>query len=405
MADTSKIIHNHNLGNLGADSRDGLSLEKVDDFLGFWYNGYHSFDLGIKRVSDGSRYSENLLPSLQDKTVQIPGGDGMYFFGSYYAQRQITISIAFDSMTELQMRKLRQMLSTREPKPLVFYETPYKQYLAKPSASNQNLKYVCFDDDGKRIYRGEGTINFVCYYPFATARHWKLDGFGLNNSIWEKVNINEWKDASGLPATIEDGLSQKIQKLNGYRVKGDKKGCYHWNVPFWSRVETRKRQTGANANWIWHMFFRLINPGDFETPFVLQMNTFGQQVFSISLVNSTEILKTFTVELPKALGNSAHIVIDSGKNLIYERGKPSIALTCPKTGEFFNIPVVKKTDSPLWLKIGYSNAIGYSKTASGSASAQTWGAKDKIDSGRYEDTTYPSEGKDGTKLQMAFRYL
>ena len=54
------------------------------DYIGFYFNGYHSSELGIVRVSDGSRFNENLLPTIQDKTVQIPGGDGMYHFGSYY---------------------------------------------------------------------------------------------------------------------------------------------------------------------------------------------------------------------------------------------------------------------------------------------------------------------------------
>ena len=46
------------------------------DFIGFTYNGFPSSDLGIMRVSDGSRFNENLLPTMQDKTAQVPGGDG-----------------------------------------------------------------------------------------------------------------------------------------------------------------------------------------------------------------------------------------------------------------------------------------------------------------------------------------
>ena len=55
------------------------------DYLGFTYNGFHSSDLGIVRVSDGSRYSENLLPSFQDKTVTVPGKDETYYFGSFFS--------------------------------------------------------------------------------------------------------------------------------------------------------------------------------------------------------------------------------------------------------------------------------------------------------------------------------
>jgi hypothetical protein len=55
-----------------------------NDFVGFTFNGIHSSELGILRTSEGSRFNENLLPTIQDKTVQVPGGDGTYYFGSYY---------------------------------------------------------------------------------------------------------------------------------------------------------------------------------------------------------------------------------------------------------------------------------------------------------------------------------
>jgi hypothetical protein len=32
--------------------------------------------------------------------VQIPGGDGTYYFGSYYTQKQFDIPFAFDALTE-----------------------------------------------------------------------------------------------------------------------------------------------------------------------------------------------------------------------------------------------------------------------------------------------------------------
>ena len=53
------------------------------DFIGFSFDDVHSSDLGVLRVSDGSRYNEYLLPTSQDVTVQVPGGDGTYYFGSY----------------------------------------------------------------------------------------------------------------------------------------------------------------------------------------------------------------------------------------------------------------------------------------------------------------------------------
>jgi hypothetical protein len=34
------------------------------DFIGFTFGGIHSSKLGLVRVSDGSRYNEDLLPPL-----------------------------------------------------------------------------------------------------------------------------------------------------------------------------------------------------------------------------------------------------------------------------------------------------------------------------------------------------
>lgn len=164
----------------------GIALK--GDFIGFWIDDIHSSELGIIRTSDGSRFNENLLPTIQDKTVQVPGGDGFYYFGSYYTQRPFNIPIAFDNMEESQFRRLKQILGSKKMVKLVFDEAPYKYYSVK-STGTPTLKYICFDvevdnqggsvDDvyaqtstaaTKRVYKGEGTLSFVAYDPFGYAR-------------------------------------------------------------------------------------------------------------------------------------------------------------------------------------------------------------------------------------------
>jgi hypothetical protein len=39
-------------------------LDFKGDYMGFTYNHVHSSELGIVRVSDGSRFNENLLPTM-----------------------------------------------------------------------------------------------------------------------------------------------------------------------------------------------------------------------------------------------------------------------------------------------------------------------------------------------------
>lgn len=167
-----------------------MAIALKGDFIGFSFNGYRSEDLGIMRVSDGSRYNEDLIPTTQDKTVQVPGGDGFYYFGSNYTQRQFSINIAFDELTEKQLRELQQVFGTKELGKLIFDERPYKYYMVK--SGKPQLKYICFGREGEvRTYKGEGTLTFTAYYPFAKSIYKFLNEYSDKNK-------DEWKEASGM---------------------------------------------------------------------------------------------------------------------------------------------------------------------------------------------------------------
>ena len=169
-----------------------MAIALKGDFIGFSFNEHRSESLGIVRVSDGRRYNEDLVPTTQDKTVQVPGGDGFYYFGSDYTQRQFSINIAFDELTEKQFRELQQVFGTKELGKLVFDERPYKYYMVK--SGKPQLKYICFGKEGEaRTYKGEGTLTFTAYYPFAKSI------FKFLNEYNDK-NKDEWKEASGMKA-------------------------------------------------------------------------------------------------------------------------------------------------------------------------------------------------------------
>ena len=192
------------------------------DFLGFTFNNIHSSDLGIFRVSDGSRYTENLFPTIQDKTVQRPGADGMYYYGSFYTQRSINLSIAYEDLTDEQLRRIKQLFSDKNPRDLIFDEMPYKVYKVKATGT-PNLKYVCFDKPKEsdwrdreidvgikskeqlygvgakvttgRVYKGEGQLNFVAYEPFARSRYKYLDEYVFKNvPEWGSMDDNNAND-------------------------------------------------------------------------------------------------------------------------------------------------------------------------------------------------------------------
>lgn len=175
-------------------------------FIGFTFNGIHSSEVGLVRQSDSDRYTDNLIPVYNDKTVAIPGGDGTFYFGSNYTQRVFDFSIAFDFLTEDKLRGMRQLLGDKQVHPLIFDEYPFKTYMGKISG-NPSIKMLCFEEEGQRVYKGEGTISIVCYNPFGECPpQKKFENYytstwypNLGYKTTETENeISEWWDASGL---------------------------------------------------------------------------------------------------------------------------------------------------------------------------------------------------------------
>ena len=191
-----------------------------NDFIGFSFqpiiNGVpqeeiHSSDLNILRVSDGSRYSENLLPTMKDQTAEIPGGDGMYWWKTNNTQRNFTVNIAFDSVTESNRRKIMKLFDGRNLGYLVFDEMPFKRYTVK-STGTPNIKFICFEENEQRIYKGEGTLTFVAYYPYAISVEKYLDNFVGNRY----ANKSKWAAASGMKTTqgSYDGTGTSVTVYN-----------------------------------------------------------------------------------------------------------------------------------------------------------------------------------------------
>lgn len=276
------------------------SLGFRTDFIGFTFCGYHSFyDLGFYRVSDGNRYNDYLVPNFQDKTAQVPGGDGTYFFETNYTQKTFAINIAFDTLTETQFRNLRWFFDKNKMGSLIFDESPYKAYNAKVQSPPQ-IKYICFDEGGQRIYKGEGSINFICYYPYARSTFRYLDEYNpeFNN------NIDEWRATCGMKENDGDEYDQ----INNSVVK-------------------------------------LFNPGDIEADFTAY---YGISSFptglTISQDNVTKGILHFKTGVTPKKNNDAYIRINSKTHLLegyddYFVSTGSLYNDIITSGDFFKIPL------------------------------------------------------------------
>lgn len=173
-------------------------------FLGFSFNNIHSSVIGITRTN-GDRYETKLIPTLKDRTADKVSTDGQFFYGSTYQKREFTVNFAFEEMTESQMNTIKRSWNDKKIHDLIFDETPYKVYSAKITG-NSLLKHLAFtEQDGSRVYRGEGSFVFTCYFPFARSRYEYQEDYTVDN-------IHEWVDSSEF-STLEDDAGITVNSL------------------------------------------------------------------------------------------------------------------------------------------------------------------------------------------------
>lgn len=282
------------------------------DYIGFTYNGVHSSTLGIMRTSDGSRYSDNLLPTSQDKTAVRSGADGTMYWGSNYTQKPFSVSYAFDALTEAQLGQLKAVFGDKGVHELIFDETPYKVYRAKVTGT-ASISYLAFEEgvDG-RLYKGSGSLQFTCYDPYAHSRA----KFG---DEYTEDNKNEWFAAS----RMKSARGQLDEYISSSRT------------------------------------FNLYNAGDIETDFKLMIAS--DEAARCKYISIDGDILSFDNGITKKDGDS-YILINSAINLI-----EGLDANYKKTGriyneyitggDFFKIPCGEST-----LNISSDNALTASTT-------------------------------------------
>jgi len=170
------------------------------DFLGFTFNGIHSSNLNIVRIIKGDRFENNLSPDIKDSTVDVPGSDGIYLLNTSFKQKQISIDFAFEDLTEENMRRLRLLFNDKQIHGLILDEEPYKEYQAKVTSSVK-LSYIAFDyteeSTTSKIYKGEGSVVFTAFYPYAQAPYQTQDDYESASGLdIHGVRIADWAAAS-----------------------------------------------------------------------------------------------------------------------------------------------------------------------------------------------------------------
>ena len=267
----------------------------MGDFLGFTFGGVHSSDLGITRVSGGDRYEEELHPEIKDRTAEVPGLNGQYYFGSDFGSKTFDLEIAFDSLREDQFRKLRQIFGTKEIKELIFDERPYKTYMVK-IGSPMELSYVCFDEPKKRV---------------GMAR----DGVRRITRIEEEPVIDE---ETGEPA-IDEETGEEVTELVRYRdleqvtpyeilegteriYKGEGKISFTAYFPFAKstfKVLPKSGNKYYEGSEDWAAFSRILSEEAYQ-----EINQYDSETSQITVYNGGDLPVGFRLYIPAALLNN-----------------------------------------------------------------------------------------------------
>lgn len=250
------------------------------DFMGFQFGDYHSHDLGLLRVSDGSRYNDVSVPNFTDTVTKIPGGDGTYYWDSFYSQRTFTVQCAFDNLDEAQLRKIRQVFNGKAEGWLIFDETPFKKYRVKLQSPPQ-MKYIAFGEGPtNRTYKGELTLQFISYTPYAINTFKYLDQATYVNESGNTVafpNKNEWQNSVKLLDSDNTIISS----------------------------------SAANT-------FYVYNPGDAPTDTLITFSApSAATTMTINYNRQSARLGSLVLNGIIKNGSDTDIVIDSAKNLIY----------------------------------------------------------------------------------------
>lgn len=308
-----------------------------DDFIGFQFGEYHfpDKDAGfmLYRVSDGSRYTDPSVAQFNDTKTTIPGGDGTYYWDSFYTQRAFTVLCAFDSLTEAQIRKIRQIFNGKAENWLIFDETPFKKYRVKMQSPPQ-LKYLAFNEgEGKeRVYKGELTLNFVSYTPYG------IDTFKYISSA-----VDTSVDTSAASAA---SISKYYWYENGaLKFSSNATGDANEWLPSLELLDSDPNRAEFVAE------YKVYNPGDLPTDWVATVSCAGTSYLKLELIDENQAAaESLTLDGISFVSDDVYLQVDSAKNLVYgldanQTKTGNLYNKYITDGDFFKIPVSTSSES------------------------------------------------------------
>jgi len=319
------------------------------EFTGFYFDGIHSSTYHLYRTSNGSRYEEGIIPDFEDRSVSLVGTDGDLFGERRFKATPFTIPLAYDHLTEEDLKNIRRWLETENLKPFQFDERPYKTYFVKPS-SRPVFNYLCFNEKNEqgiteRIFKGEGSITFTAYDPlgYCIDESKELGTQKKNGILVPSFNLTGKRNRQSLDFytslnyTHFDDVDRETVEINGHRYfyLGGHPGTNLLldNTIFWEKtagllttellkdynVFMKKEDAHGNI----YIQSLTYNPGERDTDFLLliKSNYQGQDAdgkLTLILDNGekSEIKYQIDFDLTEVLNETSYFLIDTKKHLI-----------------------------------------------------------------------------------------
>lgn len=193
------------------------SVQKDFEFIGLTYGGIHSSELGLTVVAPSNFFSEPLFAEFEDKTIEVDGRDGAYYFGTRVKAKSLEVSFAFDNVSSEQKRKIKIWLNPKKMSLLSFDSCPYKYYIVKPQ-SPPVFNYIPFEidvDNGKsHLFKGDLTVSFIAHDPYGYSEYFTVgdvpvwNGESFETGVYSSINVPGWFGESGLFLSNEGNFLQ-----------------------------------------------------------------------------------------------------------------------------------------------------------------------------------------------------
>ncbi len=195
-------------------------------FISFTYGDKFIEDFGLIAYTEGDRMQRDAYATFDDLTSTYDVIPGQFYWGTYYRNNSLTLSLETDGMTQQNLDDFKYWFKAGVIRELVLAEHPNRAIMARVSTPPQ-LNLLPFEepikvpfsvsdentetvktihlDSSTTLYKGEITLELVMDEPFWYA---KQNILGIQDTV-EGYYTEEWVDANGVKTSIrqsEDAL-------------------------------------------------------------------------------------------------------------------------------------------------------------------------------------------------------